>query len=338
MLDQRAQTLLKTLIERYIADGHPVGSRALSKYSNLELSPATIRNVMSDLEEMGFITSPHTSAGRVPTPRGYRFFVDTLMTVQPLGEAATSAVEGRIRRDVPQRAISTAAQVLSNLSQFAGVVLTPRRALAFKHVEFMRLSDSRVLLIIVTPDGDVQNRILFSDVPYTSAQLIEAANHLNAEFAGLGFEDILAKLRGEVDQIQDDITRLMQAAVEASSEALSEDAEDVVISGERNLLENVDLSSNMDNLRQLFALFEQKTSLMRLLDISTRAHGVQIYIGGDSQLVPMDDMTVVTAPYKVDGRVVGTLGVIGPTRMAYERVVPIVDITAKLLSNALSQN
>jgi heat-inducible transcriptional repressor len=338
MIDQRAQTLLKTLIERYIADGQPVGSRALSKYSKLDLSPATIRNVMSDLEELGFIASPHTSAGRVPTPRGYRFFVDTLMTVKPLEREATSEVEGKIKPDQPQRVISVAAQVLSNLSQFAGVVLTPRRASAFEHIEFMRLSDSRVLLIIVSPEGDVQNRILFTDHPFTSTQLIEAANYLNQNFAGLSFDAIRERLKLELHEIRDDITRLMQAAVEASSEVISETSEGVVISGERNLLENADLSSNMDQLRRLFALFEQKTSLMQLLDVSTRAQGIQIYIGGESELLPMDDMTVVTAPYHVDGRIVGTLGVIGPTRMAYERVIPIVDITAKLLSSALSQH
>jgi heat-inducible transcriptional repressor len=338
MLDQRAQTLLKALIERYIADGQPVGSRALSKYSNLDLSPATIRNVMSDLEEMGFIASPHTSAGRIPTPRGYRFFVDTLMTVKPLERSATSEVEGMIKPDQPQRVISVAAQVLSNLSQFAGVVLTPRRASAFEHIEFMRLSGSRVLLIIVSPEGDVQNRILFTDRPYSPTQLVEAANYLNQNFAGLSFDAIRERLRLELHEIRDDITRLMQAAVEASSEVISESNEDVVISGERNLLENADLAANMAQLRRLFALFEQKTGLMQLLDISTRAQGIQIYIGGDSQLLPMDDMTVVTAPYHVDGRIVGTLGVIGPTRMAYERVIPIVDITAKLLSSALSQH
>ena len=337
MLDQRAQTLLKTLIERYIVEGQPVGSRVLSHYSGLDLSPATIRNVMADLEEMGFIASPHTSAGRVPTPRGYRFFVDTLMTVKPLEQAATSEVQDRIKPDEPQRVISVAAQVLSSLSQFAGVVLTPRRASAFEHVEFVRLSDARVLLIIVSPEGDVQNRILFTDRTYTSTQLNEAANYLNQNFAGRSFEHIRQHLKTELHQLRDDIANLMQKALELSSQA-ADTAENMVISGERNLLENVDLAANMDNLRRLFALFEQKTGLMQLLDVSSRAQGVQIYIGGESQLVPMDDMTVVTAPYRVDGRIVGTLGVIGPTRMAYERVIPIVDITAKLLSNALSQH
>jgi len=336
-LDRRAQTLLKTLIERYIADGQPVGSRVLSRYSGLDLSPATIRNVMADLEEMGFIASPHTSAGRVPTPRGYRFFVDTLMTIKPLEERDATAVGDRIKPDQPQRVISAAAQVLSNLSQFAGVVMTPRRGSVFRHIEFLSLSDARVLLIIVTPDGDVQNRILFAERPYTQAQLIEAANYLNQNFAGQSFETVKARLREDLDALRHETSKLMAAAVDAGSEAMADDS-GVVFSGERNLLENVDLTANMQKLRQLFALFEQKTVFMQLLDVSSRADGVQIFIGGESQLVPMDDMTIVTSPYSVDGRIVGTLGVIGPTRMSYERVVPIVDITAKLLSTALSQH
>lgn len=336
-LDKRAQTLLKTLIERYIAEGQPVGSRALSRFSGLDLSPATIRNVMADLEEMGLIASPHTSAGRIPTPRGYRFFVDTLMTVKPLDGHDASEVAGRIKPDQPQRVISAAAQVLSNLSQFAGVVMTPRRGSSFRHIEFLHLSESRVLLIIVTPDGDVQNRILFTERPYTQSQLIEAANFLNQNFAGQSFETIKARLRDELSELRAETSKLMQAAVEAGSEAMADD-EGMVISGERNLLENPDLTGNMQKLRQLFALFEQKSGLMQLLDISSRAHGVQIFIGGESTLVPMDDMTIVTSAYQVDGRIVGTIGVIGPTRMAYDRVVPIVDITAKLLSNVLSQH
>lgn len=342
MLDQRAQTLLKTLIERYIADGQPVGSRTLSRFSGLDLSPATIRNVMSDLEAMGFVASPHTSAGRIPTPRAYRLFVDTMLTVSPLEEAVhrlASQVQTRLQPAGPQQLVASAAQVLSNLSQFAGVVLTPRRSQIFRQLEFMRLSDKRVLLIIVTPDGDVQNRIILTDKDYSPSQLVEAANYLNAQFAGHSFDDVRAHLRGELDELRSDMSTLMQAAVEAGSDAMADNPlESVLISGERNLLGIEDLSSNMDRLRKLFDVFESKTSLLQLLDISSRAQGVQIFIGGESTLVPIEEMSVVTAPYEVDGEVVGTLGVIGPTRMAYERVIPIVDITAKLLSNALSHH
>jgi heat-inducible transcriptional repressor len=335
-LDNRAQTLLKALVERYIADGQPVGSRALSKFSGLDLSPATIRNIMADLEEMGYVASPHTSAGRIPTPRGYRIFVDTLLTVQQIDEQAVGAGM-RLPALQPQKVIANAAQMLSSLSQFAGVVQSPRRESVFQQIEFLRLSEKRILLVIVDPRGDVQNRLLLTDVDYTPSELIQSANYLNQNFAGLSFDDVRARLTGELRQLRDDMGRLMQAAVEAGSEAMQE-GDDMVIAGERNLLSVSDLSSNMSSLRQMFEMFEQKTGLMQLLDVSSKAGGVQIFIGGESKLVPMDEMSVVTAPYEVNGRIVGTLGVIGPTRMAYERVIPIVDITAKLLSNALSHS
>ena len=334
-LDTRAQTLLKALVERYIADGQPVGSRALSKISGLDLSPATIRNIMSDLEELGYVASPHTSAGRVPTPRGYRIFVDTLLTVQHIDE---SSVESRMRlpSQQPQKLIANAAQMLSSLSQFAGVVLSPRRESVFQQIEFLRLAEKRILLVIVGPNGDVQNRMLLTDVDYTPSQLTQSANYINQNYGGLAFDDVRGRLQNELRQLQNDMGRLMQAAVEVGSEAMADNADEMVISGERNLLSVSDLSSNMTSLRQMFDMFEQKTGLMQLLDVSSKASGVQIFIGGESKLVPMDEMSVVTAPYEVNGRIVGTLGVIGPTRMAYERVIPIVDITAKLLSNALS--
>lgn len=338
-LDTRAQTLLKALVERYIADGQPVGSRALSKISGLDLSPATIRNIMADLEEMGFVSSPHTSAGRVPTPRGYRMFVDTLLTVASIDESALeSQMQSRLHSGSSQKLIASAAQVLSSLSQFAGVVLTPRRESVFQQIEFLRLSEKRILLVIVAPNGDVQNRLLLTEVDYTPSQLIQAANFINLHYGGLSFEQVRLRLQDELRQLRDDMTPLMHAAVEVGSDAMADSSDEVVISGERNLLSVSDLASNMSSLRKLFDLFEQKTSLMQLLDLSNRANGVQIFIGGESNLVPLDQMSIVTAPYEINGRIVGTLGVIGPTRMAYERVIPIVDITAKLLSNALSHS
>ncbi|MGE5090393.1 MAG: heat-inducible transcriptional repressor HrcA [Candidatus Levyibacteriota bacterium] len=337
MLDSRAQHLLKTLVERYIVEGQPVGSRSLSRHSGLELSPATVRNVMADLEEMGFITSPHTSAGRVPTPRGYRFFVDSLMVVKPLEQVEIHRLEGELAADRPQQIVSTAASLLSQLTQFAGVIVTPkRREAAFRHLEFLRLSEKRVLLIVVTQDGDVQNRILHTDRAYTPAQLTEATNFFNQNFAGQPLAAIRARLADDLRVLRDDIAGLMKVAVEAGEGALAE-GEALVVSGERNLLHADDLASNMERLRRLFDLFEQKTSLLHLLDVSQRSQGVQIYIGEESGLVPLDECSVVTASYGVGGQVIGTLGVIGPTRMAYERVVPIVDITARLLSNALAR-
>ncbi|KAG0164024.1 hypothetical protein DFQ30_010632 [Apophysomyces sp. BC1015] len=332
MLDPRAQSLLKTLIERYIAEGQPVGSRTLSRYSGLELSPATIRNVMSDLEELGLVASPHASAGRVPTPRGYRLFVDTMLTVRPDAQEAevTLAVQDKIKPGETQKVVAVAASVLSNLSQFAGVVLTPRRSHVFKQIEFMRLSDKRILLIIVTPEGDVQNRIMATQRDYLPSQLIEASNYINTHYAGLSFDEVRRRLRDEIDALRGDMMQLMQAAVTASTETDDE--------SERNLLEVADLSSDMARLRKLFDVFDQKTSLLQLLDVSSHAQGVQIFIGGESMLVPVEEMSVVTAPYEVNGKIVGTLGVIGPTRMAYNRVISIVDITARLLSLALSQH
>ena len=337
MLDKRAQILLKTLVERYIAEGQPVGSRTLSRYSGLELSPATIRNVMSDLEELGFIASPHTSAGRVPTPAGYRFFVDTLLVVKQLQSGDLREIEEQIHPDNPQRVIQSASQLLSHLTQFAGVVMTPRRAVTFKHLEFLKLSEKRILLIVVTPDGDVQNRILFTEREFSPSELVEAANFINQHYADQSFEDVRARLQGELREIRQDMIRLMTAAVDAGS-ALAEGGEQYVISGERNLFAMRDLSQDMGRLKQLLAMFERKTSLLQILDLSLRGQGVQIFIGGESGVAAPDDVSVVTSPYKVDGEVVGTVGVIGPTRMAYDRVVPIVEVTAKLLSNALSHH
>jgi heat-inducible transcriptional repressor len=338
MLDKRAQVLLKTLIERYIAEGEPVGSRTLSKYSGLDLSPATIRNVMSDLEELGFIASPHTSAGRVPTPAGYRFFVDTLLVVQHLGESEVRELEGHLVPDNPQRLIHNASQILSQLSQFAGVVMTPRRRTqTFRHIEFLRLSEKRILLIVVTPEGDVQNRILVTEREYSASELIEAANFINQHYSGHSFEDVRGRLQAEVRDLRADLLKLMNAALEAGT-ALAEGGEQYVVSGERNLFAVRDLSQDVGRLKQLLELFERKTSLLQILDLSLRGQGVQVFIGGESGVSAPDDVSVVTSPYKVDGEVVGTVGVIGPTRMAYDRVVPIVDITAKLLSSALSQH
>jgi heat-inducible transcriptional repressor len=340
MLDRRAQILLKTLVERYIAEGEPVGSRALSRFSGLDLSPATIRNVMADLEEMGFIASPHTSAGRVPTPRGYRLFVDTLLTIKPLDRVEISQLEVNLHPEQPRKLISTASQLLSELTHFAGVVVVPRRkSPAFRHIEFLALSEKRVLLIIVTAEGDVQNRILFTDRAYSPAELTMAANFLNENYAGMTFEQIRGRIQGELRQLRENMTGLMNAALAAGDDALSESSsEEYVITGEKNLLDSAELSSNMARLRELFDLFERKTLLIRILDVSTRAQGVQIFIGGESGIATLDECSVVTAPYEVDGQVIGTVGVIGPTRMAYERVIPIVDITAKLLSSALSNH
>ncbi|ODU99309.1 MAG: heat-inducible transcriptional repressor HrcA [Rubrivivax sp. SCN 70-15] len=337
MLDDRAKTLLKALVERYIADGQPVGSRTLSRASGLELSAATIRNVMADLEDLGLIASPHTSSGRVPTARGYRLFVDTMLTARPLDldAASAEAAAAQLHPDQPQRVIAQAASLLSSLSSFVGVVTAPRKASVFHHIEFLRLGERRVLVIIVAPDGDVQNRVIFTARDHSQAELVEATNYLNAHYAGLTIEEVRERLKNEIDALRGEIAALMHAAVQAG-EALAESSEHVVVAGERNLLGVQDFGNDMTSLRRLFDVFEQKTELMRLLDVSSRAEGVRIYIGGESQVVPFEELSVVTAPYEVGGRIVGTLGVIGPTRMPYDRMIQIVDITARLVGNALS--
>ncbi|OYU75033.1 MAG: heat-inducible transcriptional repressor HrcA, partial [Burkholderiales bacterium PBB5] len=308
------------------ADGQPIGSRTLSKASGLELSPATIRNVMADLEELGLIASPHTSAGRFPTARGYRLFVDTMLTARPtdLPSPEMASVREQLQPDQPQRVIAQAAQLLSNLSQFVGVVTSPRRASVFHHIEFLRLGEKRVLVILVSADGDVQNRVIFTLRDYSQSELVEATNFLNAHYAGLGLDEVRQRLRTEIDALRGEIAQLMQAAVQAGSD-MADATEQVVVSGERNLLGVQDFGQDMGSLRKMFDLFEQKTELMRLLENSSRAEGVRIYIGGESGVVPYEELSIVSAPYEVDGRIIGTLGVIGPTRMAYDRMLQLVD-------------
>ena len=329
MLDERAQILLKTLVERYIEDGQPVASRALTQASGLDLSAATIRHVMSDLENLGLIASPHTSAGRVPTARGYRLFVDTMLTADQQALSAPS-----IPIDQPQKVIAHAAQMLSNLSSFVGVVLAPRKTAVLQHLEFLRLGERRVLLITVAPDGDVQNRVLLTAKDYSQNELVQASNFINHHYSGLALDALRTRLGHEAAQLQGEIATLMQAALHPDSAPTHE--EQMVLAGERKLLGLSDFSSNISQLRRAYELFEHKAELMQLLESSAHGQGVRIFIGGESQTLPMEELSIVSAPYAINGAVVGTLGVIGPTRMPYNRMVQIVDITAKLVSNALS--
>jgi heat-inducible transcriptional repressor len=337
MLNDRARILLKFLVERYIEDGQPIGSRTLSKHSGLNLSSASIRNIMSDLEEGGYITSPHTSAGRIPTPRGYRLFVDTLLTVKPLEQGKVRQIETTLSPDDPQRLVSAASHLLAELTAYAGVVLIPkRRNLGLRQIEFLSLSDKRILLIMVTADGEVQNRVIITDCHYEPNQLVRAANYFNQHFAGHSFEQVQPRLANELAQLKSDISRLMEMVVAAGTDAFSDAGKEYVLSGEHNLINTPELTTNMVRLRELFGLFEQKTELMQLLDVGHSANGVQLFIGAESGVASLDECSVIAAPYEANGEVVGTLGVIGPTRMAYERVIPIVDITARLLSNAMT--
>ena len=337
-LDSRARALLKSLIEHYIAEGQPVGSRTLSKHSGLDLSAATIRNVMADLEEAGFVKSPHTSAGRVPTAQGYRFFVDKLLSVQPLEKVQKNELQTAFEGLSAPQLVAQASSLLSQLTHFAGLVVVPQnKNTQIRHIEFVHLSPRRVLLIIVTTEGDVQNRLIHTPTDYDFLELAEAANFLNQNYAGQDFASMRAHLKAEISALRQELQPLMEAALKAGDELLARDSHAYIIRGEKNLLDSEDLSSNMQNLRQLFDLFEKKSILMNLLNLSANADGVQIFIGQESGIAPLDACSVVAAPYHVDGKVFGSLGVIGPTRMAYEQIISIVDITARLLSNALTR-
>ncbi len=334
VVNERAQILLKTLVETYIAEGQPVGSTTLLAQSGLEVSPATIRNVMSDLEKSGFIASPHTSAGRVPTQKGYRMFVDSLLTVKDVDQFSIAQLKSGLSSPSQKELINQAADMLSQLTAFAGVVMTPKRErIGLKHLEFLPLSEKRILVIIVSDDGNVQNRIILLDKPVEANQLTHASNYFNEHFAGLTYDEAHTQLHAELKKMQGEINTLMKAALDQNDNAQEEN---VVIAGERNLLKVDELSTNVGSLRKVFEVFEQRSALVQLLDKSQKAEGIQIFIGEESGYLPLDECSMVTAPYAADGAVVGTLGVIGPTRMAYERVIPIVDITSKLLSNALS--
>ncbi len=342
VLNERAQQLLKLLVESYIRDGQPVGSRTLSRDlgSGLRLSAATIRNVMADLEELGFVTSPHTSAGRVPTNKGYRFFVDSLLKFQPLEEAKVAEIQARLGQhaDDPKALVAAASQLLSNVTRLAGLVTLPRQShAALSQIEFMPLTDNRVLAIIVVNEREVQNRILQLDRYYSADELRRAANYLTQEFRGKELSQVREHLLGQLKETREHLNQLMLDAIRLAQQVVTPtNAQRMgyVMAGETNLMGFAELS-NVEKLRRLFEAFTQQRDILHLLDQSLGAEGVQIFIGQESGYTILDDCSIVTAPYTLDHEVVGVLGVIGPTRMAYERVIPIVDITAKLLGSAL---
>ena len=339
-LDERAQYLFKTLMERYIRDGQPVGSRTLSRDSSLNLSPATVRNVMSDLEESGLLRSPHTSAGRVPTDRGYRLFVDTLLRVEPLEGAQIAMLKEQLDPAQNRGALmESVSSLLSDITHLAGVVTLPRHEqLTLRQVEFLSLSDDQVLVILVVNEREVQNRIIRTGRRYAAAELQQAANYLNSVCAGKDLETVRAEILTELRNARETMNAMMKAAVEMAEMALfsKPDSEDVVVAGQTNLMDAGELG-DIDKLRRLFDAFNEKRDLLHILDHSLSASGVQIFIGGESGYNVLDECSVITAPYGDDDEVLGVLGVIGPTRMAYERVIPIVDITARLLSAALNK-
>ncbi len=340
-ISERAQHLLKVLVERYIREGQPVGSRTLSRDSGLELSPASIRNIMADLEELGFVAAPHTSAGRIPTVKGYRFFVDTLIKVRPLNLREIQRLQQHLTGNEydPRALVASASSLLSGITHMAGVVTVPRREqAAWRQIEFLPLSDRRVLAILVVNEREVQNRILQLDRDYTEDELQRAANYLNDLFRGRGTREVRERLLAELRETRATMNDSMSAAIGIAEKVFERDTEvdedGFVLAGETNLMEFAELS-DVEKLRGLFDAFSRKRDILHLLDNCIAADGVQIFIGEEAGYKVLDDCSVITAPYTVDEDVVGVLGVIGPTRMAYERVIPIVDVTAKLLGAAL---
>ncbi len=338
--NERAQYLLRALIQRFIRDGQPVGSRTLSRDSGLELSPATIRNVMSDLEDLGLVSAPHTSAGRVPTPQGYRLFIDTLVRYKQPKEGDIRKLRLQIseQQGNTDALLDSVSGLLSSLTRLASVVTVPRGSRAIlRQIEFLGLADNRVLAILVINDREVQNRILHTEQPHTADELQKAANFINENYIGNDLIEIRKRLIADLERTRDsmnqamlDIITVAQSAMEGAASPQGE----FVLSGETNLMDFAELS-DIDTLRRLFEAFSRKRFMLNLLDKSINASGVQVFIGEESGYEILDDVSVVTAPYRVDADHIGVLGVIGPTRMAYDRVVPIVDITARLLASAM---
>ena len=340
-LNDRSRHVLKVLVERYIRDGEPVGSRTLSRESGLDLSPATIRNIMADLEDMDMVRSPHTSAGRVPSQKGYRLFVDSLLTVKSPPKNEVRLIEQSLKAhdDTPQELLNSASVLISRITRLAGLVSVPKRDHAhWRQIEFLPLSDNRVLAILVVNEKDVQNRILHLDRPYKEAELTQVANYLNQHFAGLSLTEVRNKLLTDMRDTRETMNQMMFTAISMAEKVfdVTNDGE-FLLSGQTNLMGFAELS-DIDKLRRLFEAFSHKRDILHLLDQCIAAEGVQIFIGEECGYQLLDEVSIVTAPYEVDGELLGVLGVIGPTRMAYERIIPIVDLTAKFLSVALKTN
>ena len=340
-VSERALHFLKALIERYMRDGQPVGSRTLSKDTGLDLSPATVRNVMSDLEDMGLVSSPHTSAGRVPTVSGYRLFLDSLLTVRPLEAREIDEMRRRFALlDDSAALIESASQILSGVTHLAGVVMLPRRERnAFRQIEFLPLSGERVLAILVTGEGEVHNRIIHTDGHYSPSQLEQSANYLNGLFTGQDMRDVRKRILDDIEATHYRMDRLMRQAMEMAQRVVvaAERPDDCYIAGQTNLMEFNELAS-MERLKQLFDAFTEKRQILHLLDRCIEADGVQIFVGEESGYELLDECSLVTAPYRNDDQVIGVLGVIGPARMNYPRVIPVVDVIARLLGAALNQH
>ena len=339
VLNERSQQILKAIIERYISDGEPVGSKALVEQGAVDLSPATVRNIMAELVDVGFLQSPHTSAGRIPTDQGYRFFVDSLLTVQSVQQCELKTLQKELTEATDQtKLVESTSSVLSNLTNLAGVVTVPRREkLILRHVEFLPLTSNRILVVLVINEKEVQNRVIATKRQYSESELQQAANYLNTHYAGKELTKVQQKIKQAMHDDRSGIADVMNTLSEVADQAFVEEKqEDYVLAGETNLLTLAE-DAGLDRMRSLFEAFNQKRDLLHLLDQCLNTDGVQIFIGEESCCDALDECSLVTAPYKADGKVVGVLGVIGPTRMQYNRVIAMVDITAKLLSAALKE-
>jgi len=334
-LDPRARQLLRTLIARYIHSGEPVGSQTLARHAGLDVSSATIRNILADLEEVGLLSAPHTSAGRIPTAQGYRLFVDSLLQVRPLPEGEVA----RLRSELPpgsgtQALLGSASELLSAMTHFVGVVSVPKREqFAFRRIDFVPLEGQRVLAILVFADNDVQNRIIQTRRPYDAGELERVAGYLNTHFAGRSVADIRATLLRELRSARDEMGLLLAQSVELAEQVLVPTNDDMVLAGQTRLM-GVQELADLDRLRELFEAFARKREILQLLERTVRAPGVRIFIGEETGLAPLEGVSLVTAPYAAGGHVLGVLGVIGPTRMAYDRVIPVVQAAADALGDA----
>ncbi|MBP6751071.1 MAG: heat-inducible transcriptional repressor HrcA [Xanthomonadaceae bacterium] len=339
VLDPRARLLLRSLIARYIRDGEPVGSQTLAKHAGLDVSPATIRNILAELEDVGLLSAPHTSAGRVPTAQGYRLFVDSLLQIQPLADVELAHLRSELAPGAgTQHLLGSASELVSAMTHFVGVVSVPKREqFAFKRLDFVALDAQRVLAVLVFADNEIQNRILITRRTYEPAELERIANYLNAHFAGRPLAEARASLLDELRHARQEMESLMAQALELADQALADDAEDMLVAGQTRLIGMQDLS-NLDRLRELFEAFSSKREILRVLERTLRAQGVRIFIGEETGMAPLDGVSLVTAPYGAGGRTLGVLGVIGPTRMAYERVIPVVQAAASALTEALGQD
>lgn len=341
-VNQRAQQILKILVERYIQDGYPIASKTIAEEYSLGLSPATIRNILSDLEENGYLVSPHTSAGRVPTSMGYRLFVNSLLSTSPLDGQEIQELKNKLDPDLTMPdLLQSASTLLSGVTQLIGVVALPRRnRIELRHIEFLPLSGNRVLLILVLKNREIQNRIIQADRVYTKSELQQASNYLNSQCVGKDLLVVRKELSEAIKKERDHLASLLQAALDTASQACagsSESSKDYVIAGQNNLL-NYTNETNIDQLRTIFDAFSEKQEILNLLDYAIEAEGIQIFIGNESGYEAFDDCSIVTTSYSVDGQLIGSLGVIGPTRMQYNRVISAVDVTAKILSAALNQD